>query len=289
MAKGALVLSGAEPGALLRAEVAGRVGALADRGKRVGLATLMVGDDASSEVYVRAKHRAALEAGIKSFDHRLPKDAGRADVEGKIDELNGDPDVDAYLLQLPLPVHLDAALLLERISPGKDADGLHPHNLGRMVLGLAGPRPATPTGILRLLEHYGLETAGRHVVVVGRSALVGRPLSIMLSARGRDATVTVAHSLSADLASLTLLADLLVVAVGRPGLIGGGHVKEGAVVIDVGTTRVDQGLVGDVAFDEVARVASAVSPVPGGVGPMTIAGLLWNTVMLAEGGFGESS
>ena len=276
------ILSGVEAGAVLRAEVAGRVGALADMGKRVGLATLLVGNDPASEAYVRIKHRKAIEAGIRSYDYRLPVTAAQHEVEAFVDELNRDPEVDAFLVQLPLPDHLDPALVLERILPHKDADGLHPHNLGRLVLGLHAPRPATPTGILRLLDHYDIATRGARVVVVGRSSLVGRPLSIMLSARGRDATVSVAHTLTSDLAVVTREADILVVAAGYPGLIRAGHVKPGAVVIDVGTTRIDSGLVGDVAFDEVVTVAAGVSPVPGGVGPMTIAGLLWNAVMLAE-------
>ncbi|HLE39339.1 MAG TPA: bifunctional 5,10-methylenetetrahydrofolate dehydrogenase/5,10-methenyltetrahydrofolate cyclohydrolase [Acidimicrobiia bacterium] len=276
------ILSGVEAGAVLRAEVAGRVGALADMGKRVGLATLLVGNDPASEAYVRIKHRKAIEAGIRSYDYRLPVTAAQHEVEAFVDELNRDPEVDAFLVQLPLPDHLDPALVLERILPHKDADGLHPHNLGRLVLGLHAPRPATPTGILRLLDHYDIATRGARVVVVGRSSLVGRPLSIMLSARGRDATVSVAHTLTSDLAAVTREADILVVAAGYPGLIRAGHVKPGAVVIDVGTTRIDSGLVGDVAFDEVVTVAAGVSPVPGGVGPMTIAGLLWNAVMLAE-------
>jgi len=275
-------LSGIDAGALLRAEAAGRVGALADLGKRVGLATLLVGEDPASEAYVRIKHRKALEAGIRSYDHRLPATAAQHEVEAFVDELNRDPEVDAFLVQLPLPPHLDPAPVLERILPHKDADGLHPHNLGRLVLGLPAPRPATPTGILRLLDHYDVPTRGARVVVVGRSSLVGRPLSIMLSARGRDATVSVAHTLTPSLAEVTREADILVVAAGYPGLIRAEHVKPGAVVIDVGTTRVDSGLVGDVVFEDVIGVAGGVSPVPGGVGPMTIAGLLWNTVMLAE-------
>ncbi|HAX82549.1 MAG TPA: bifunctional methylenetetrahydrofolate dehydrogenase/methenyltetrahydrofolate cyclohydrolase [Actinobacteria bacterium] len=275
-------LSGIEAGALLRAEVAERVAALAAMGKRVGLGTLLVGNNPASEVYVRLKHRNALEAGIRSYDHRLPATAAQHEVEAFVDELNRDPDIDAFLVQLPLPEHLDPAPVLERILPQKDADGLHPHNLGRMVLGLPAPRPATPTGILRLLDHYDVNTRGARVVIVGRSSLVGRPLSIMLSARGRDATVSVAHTLTDDLAAVTREADILVVAAGHPALIRAEHVKPGAVVIDVGTTRRDSGLVGDVAFDEVIAVASGVTPVPGGVGPMTIAGLLWNTVMLAE-------
>jgi methylenetetrahydrofolate dehydrogenase (NADP+)/methenyltetrahydrofolate cyclohydrolase len=278
----ARILSGREPGAVVRAEVAGRVGALAHDGIRVGLATLLVGDDPASQLYVRFKHRAALEAGISSIDRRLPEAASQSEVEAVIDELNSDPVVDAYLIQLPLPDHLDLARILQRIDPRKDADGLHPVNLGRMVLGLPAPCPATPTGILRLLDHYAISTVGLEVVVVGRSSLVGRPLSIMLSQKPHDATVTVVHSNTRDLAAVTSQADLLIVAAGSPGLIGGGHVKPGATVIDVGTTKMADGLAGDVVVSEVVEVAGALTPVPGGVGPMTIAGLLANTVMLAE-------
>ena len=280
----AIILSGREPGAIVRAEVAGRVGALADDGIRVGLATLLVGDDPASQVYVGIKHEAALEAGIASIDRRLPADAAQADVEEVVDELNADPKVDGYLVQLPLPDHIDTARVLQRMDPRKDADGLHPVNLGRMVLGLPAPRPATPTGILRLLDHYGISTQGAEVVVVGRSAIVGRPLSIMLSQRPFDSTVRVVHTATEDLRAATVTADLLVVAAGSPGLIGPEHVKEGSTVVDVGVTRVDGRLAGDVRFDEVVDVAGAITPVPGGVGPMTIAGLLSNTVMLAEAG-----
>jgi methylenetetrahydrofolate dehydrogenase (NADP+)/methenyltetrahydrofolate cyclohydrolase len=280
----ATILSGREPGAVVRAEVAGRVGALAHEGIRVGLATLLVGDDPASQVYVGIKHRAALKAGITSIDRRLPSTATQDEVEDVIDELNSDPVVDAYIVQLPLPDHLDPARILQRNDPRKDAVGLLPVNLGRMVLALPAPRPATPTGILRLLDHYDISTVGLEVVVVGRSSLVGRPLSIMLSQKPHDSTVTVVHTATRDLASVTRQADLLVVAAGSPGLIGPEHVKPGATVVDVGTTKVDDGLVGDVRFDAVGEVAGAVTPVPGGVGPMTIAGLLANTVMLAEAG-----
>lgn len=276
------ILSGHDAAAELRAEVAGRVGALAADGIRVGLATILVGDDPASQLYVRNKHTAAQEVGMRSFDHALPAHASQAEVDDIIDRLNADPEVTAFLVQLPLPQHLSTVRVLERIDPRKDADGLHPHNQGRMVLGLPGPRPATPSGILRLLDHHRIPTAGRNAAVVGRSALVGRPLSIMLSARPRNATVTLAHTGTGDLAAVTSRADLLIVAAGSPGLIGAEHVKDGAVVIDVGTTSVDGGLTGDVRFDEVSEIASAVSPVPGGVGPMTIAGLLANAVLLAD-------
>ncbi|MEE9298239.1 MAG: tetrahydrofolate dehydrogenase/cyclohydrolase catalytic domain-containing protein [Acidimicrobiia bacterium] len=278
----ATILSGKEPGAILRAEVAGRVGALAAEGVSVGLATLLVGDDGPSRVYVSMKHKAAVEAGMKSIDRRLEADATQGEVDAAIGELTADPAVSGYIVQLPLPSHLDTDHTVLRIDPGKDADGLHPLNLGRMVLGMAAPRPATPSGILRLLDHYEIETSGKHVVIVGRSGLVGRPLSVMLSQRPRNATVTVTHSATEDMIETTRTADILVVAAGSPGLIGKDHVAPGAVIIDVGTTKTESGLVGDVRFDEVVEIASAVSPVPGGVGPMTIAGLMANTVLLAE-------
>lgn len=276
-------LTGKEPAALLRAAVAGRVGALAADGVSVGLATLLVGDDGASAVYVGMKHKAAVQAGIKSIDRRLGNDASQEEVDAAIDDLNSDPTVSGYIVQLPLPAHLDTDRTILRIDPNKDADGLHAVNLGRMVLDLPAPRPATPSGILKLLEHYEIETAGKHVVIVGRSGLVGRPLSIMLNQRPHNATVTVAHSVTADLVETSRSADILIVATGSPGLIGADHVSPGTVVIDVGTTKTDSGLVGDVLFDEVAEVASAITPVPGGIGPMTIAGLLANTVVLAEG------
>jgi methylenetetrahydrofolate dehydrogenase (NADP+)/methenyltetrahydrofolate cyclohydrolase len=279
----ARVLSGTEAAAVWRAEIAGRVGGLAAEGERVGLATLLVGDDPASAVYVRNKHKAAEAAGMRSFDLRLPASASQGEVEEAVDRLNGDAEVDGYIVQLPLPGHLDPAPVLGGMDPDKDADGLHPVNLGRMVSDVPGPRPATPTGVLRLLDHYGIETRGARAVVVGRSTLVGRPLAVMLGVKGRDATVTVAHTATSDLEEVTTVADLLFVAAGRPGLITGRHVKPGAFVVDAGTTRVDGGLVGDCVYDEVVEVAAGVTPVPGGVGPMTIAGLLFNTVALAEG------
>ncbi|HSM01247.1 MAG TPA: bifunctional 5,10-methylenetetrahydrofolate dehydrogenase/5,10-methenyltetrahydrofolate cyclohydrolase [Acidimicrobiia bacterium] len=278
----ARILSGKEAAAALRAEIAGRVGALAADGKRVGLATLLVGDDPASAVYVRNKHKAAEAAGMRSFDIRLPADAAQQEVEEAVAGLNRDDSVDGYIVQLPLPGHLDPGAVLAGMDPRKDADGLHPVNLGRMVLEVPAPRPATPTGILRLLDHYEIPTRGMRAVVVGRSTLVGRPLSVMLGSRGRDATVTVAHTGTADLAAVTSRADLLFVAAGRPGLITGSHVKPGAFVVDAGINHVDGHLVGDTVFGEVADVAAGVTPVPGGVGPMTIAGLLYNTLLLAE-------
>jgi methylenetetrahydrofolate dehydrogenase (NADP+)/methenyltetrahydrofolate cyclohydrolase len=249
----------------------------------VGLATVLVGEDPASQVYVRAKHRAAARMGMRSFDHTLPAGTPAADLVGLIDRLNADPEVDGMLLQMPLPGGLDPLPFLERIDPSKDADGLHPVNLGRLMLGRPGLRPATPAGILRLLDHYGVETRGAFVVVVGRSFLVGRPLAILLGLKGRDATVALAHSATPDLPALTRQADILVVAAGVRNLIGPQHVRPGATVVDVGVNRTGSGLVGDVDFAAVAEVAGAITPVPGGVGPMTIAGLLDNTVTAAEG------
>jgi methylenetetrahydrofolate dehydrogenase (NADP+)/methenyltetrahydrofolate cyclohydrolase len=278
----AKILTGKEPAAAQRAEVAERVAGLAIQGVSVGLATLLVGDDPASAVYVGMKHKAAVRAGIKSIDRRLGSEASQDEVDAAIDALNADPEVTGYIVQLPLPRHLDTDRALLRIDPRKDADGLHALNLGRMMLDLPAPRPATPSGVLRLLDFYDLETSGKSVVIIGRSQLVGRPLSIMLSQRSRNATVTVVHSATKDLAGVARSADILIVAAGSPGLIGGDHVAPGAVVVDVGTTKTDSGLAGDVRFDEAVEVASAITPVPGGIGPMTIAGLLANTVVLAD-------
>ncbi|MCB2223872.1 MAG: bifunctional methylenetetrahydrofolate dehydrogenase/methenyltetrahydrofolate cyclohydrolase FolD [Actinobacteria bacterium] len=278
----AQVLSGREAAAALEAEVAARVASLAGLGKRVGLATLLVGDDQASQVYVRNKHAAAERAGMASFDLTLPADATQDRVLSVVADLNADPRVDGMIVQLPLPGGLDGTAAVRAVDPAKDADGLHPYNLGLLMLGEPGPRPATPSGILRLLQHYGIDPAGRRAVVVGRSFLVGRPLAVMLGLKGVDATVVAAHSRTPDLAGITRTADLLIVAAGRPGLVGADGVQPGAVVVDVGTNRSDEGLVGDVDFDEVAAVAGAITPVPGGVGPMTIASLLANTVAAAE-------
>jgi len=278
----ARILSGREVAAAVKAEVAAEVAELARGGTTVGLATVLVGDDPASAVYVRNKHRAAAAVGMRSIDEHLPAGTSQAEVEGLIDRLNADPDVHGIIVQLPLPAALDGQAAVERVDPAKDADGLHPFNLGLLVLGRPGPVPATPAGILRILRHYDVETAGRTAVVVGRSFLVGRPLALLLGAKGVDATVVQAHSRTRDLAGVCRTGDILVAAVGRPRMFDASYVKEGAVVVDVGINRVDGALVGDVDTASVAEVAGALTPVPGGVGPMTIASLLANTVMLAR-------
>ncbi|GBE25031.1 bifunctional protein FolD protein [bacterium BMS3Bbin02] len=266
----------------MRAEVAERVAALKTRGKTVGLATVLVGDDPASHVYVRNKHRAADKAGMISIDVNLPADVSQEEVIAAVQSLNADDRVDGMIVQLPLPDGLDGNAAVEAVLPSKDADGLHPYNLGLLILDRPGPRPATPSGVLRILEHYGVAISGKRAVVIGRSFLVGRPMAIMLGTKGIDATVVQAHSRTPDLAAVTLEADIVIVAAGRPGLLRPEHVKPGAVVIDVGTNRVDGKLVGDVDFAGVSRVAGGITPVPGGVGPMTIASLLVNTVEAAE-------
>ncbi len=276
------ILSGKTVAQVVRQQVAADVAGLATDGIPVGLATVLVGDDPASHVYVSYKHKDAQSVGIESIDIQLPAHASQAEVYGAIDELNARSDVSGMIVQLPLPEGLDGEAAVERVHPDKDADGLHPFNLGRMLLGRPGPLPATPSGIMRILGHYDIETAGKTAVVVGRSFLVGKPMALLLGAKGVDATVVQAHSRTPDLAEVCRTADILITAVGRPRMFTAEYVKPGAVVIDVGTNRTDEGLVGDVAFDDVVEVASAITPVPGGVGPMTRASLLTNTVMLAR-------
>lgn len=278
----AQIISGREVAAAVKERLRKEIAELAELGREVGLATVLVGDDPASHVYVGYKHKDAKSVGIKSIDIKLPETATQEDVYGVIDELNSRPDVTGMIVQLPLPVGLDDEAAVERVLPTKDADGLHPLNLGRLLLGQPGPLPATPSGIMTMLDHYEIEIAGKLAVVVGRSFLVGRPMALMLGTKGRDATVIQAHSRTPDLPAICRQADILIAAVGRPSMFGAEYVKQGAVVIDVGTNRTDDGLVGDVAFDEVSQVASAISPVPGGVGPMTRASLLTNTVRLAS-------
>jgi methylenetetrahydrofolate dehydrogenase (NADP+)/methenyltetrahydrofolate cyclohydrolase len=276
---GAVILDGKQVASAIKDEVAESVAGL---GYQPGLATVLVGDDPASHSYVRGKRRDAAEVGIRSFHHELPGDVSTHELNRLLDDLNEDDEVDGILVQLPLPGDLDGEATVERIDPDKDVDGLHPFNLGRLVLGRAGSRPCTPSGILRILDHYDIPIAEARVVVVGRSFLVGRPLALMVSEKGADATVTVAHSRTRDLSAVTREADILVAATGSPGLITVGHVRPGATVIDVGVTRTDDGLVGDVDFAAVTKVAGAITPVPGGVGPMTRAMLLVNTVGAAR-------
>ena len=284
----AQILSGRDVAVVVRAEVAERVAALRARGKTVGLATVLVGDDPASHIYVRNKHRAADKAGMISVDLNLPSDVSQADVIAAVHALNVDDRVDGMIVQLPLPNDLDGSAAVAAVDPAKDADGLHPYNLGLLVLDRPGPRPATPSGILRILQHYNIQTTGQRAVVIGRSFLVGRPMAIMLGTKGVDCTVVQAHSRTPDLAAVTLEADIIVVAAGVPNLVRREHVKPGAVVIDVGTNRVDDKLVGDIDFEGVSQVAGGITPVPGGVGPMTIASLLANTVEAAERALGDA-
>lgn len=278
----AQILSGKEVAAIVRGEVAERVAALHGRGKSVGLATVLVGEDPASQVYVRSKHRAAEKAGMLSFDHHLAAEATQAEVEAKVRELNRDSRVDGMIVQMPLPDRLDGRRAVAAIDPAKDADGLHPFNLGQLVLESGHLRPATPSGIMRILDHYEIATAGKLAVIIGRSFLVGKPMGLLLGAKGVDATVVHAHSRTRDLFDLTRKADILVTAIGRPHFIDGSHIKRGAVVIDVGINRTEDGLVGDVHFESAVDVAGAITPVPGGVGLMTVASLLANTVTAAE-------
>jgi methylenetetrahydrofolate dehydrogenase (NADP+)/methenyltetrahydrofolate cyclohydrolase len=278
----AKILSGKTVAEAVRARVRTDVEALNARGVTVGLATILVGDDPASHSYVRYKHKDADAVGMVSIDVKLDGNVTQAEVFAAVDDLNARPDVSGMIVQLPLPSHLDGEAAVERVLPTKDADGLHPFNLGRLILDRPAPLPATPSGIMTILDHYGIKVAGLTAVVVGRSFLVGRPMGIMLGAKGVDATVIQAHSRTPNLAAVCRQADLLITAVGRARMFDASFVKPGAIVIDVGTNRTDDGLVGDVAFDEVVQVAGAITPVPGGVGPMTRASLLTNTVGLAE-------
>ncbi|GGJ99515.1 bifunctional protein FolD [Pilimelia anulata] len=282
----ATVLDGKATAAAVKDDLRQRVKALAERGIVPGLGTVLVGDDPGSHAYVAGKHRDCAEVGIASLRRDLPADAGQADVDAAVAELNADPACHGYIVQLPLPRGLDTQRVLEAIDPDKDADGLHPINLGRLVLGYPGPLPCTPRGIVHLLRAYGVELAGAHVVVVGRGTTVGRPLGLLLTRRSENATVTLCHTGTTDLGVHTRAADVVVAAAGVPGLITADLVRPGAAVVDVGITRVvgadGKGVyTGDVAPD-VRGVAGFVAPVPGGVGPMTRAMLLANVVERAE-------
>ena len=287
-------IDGVALGREIRAEVAVRAAELRSKGVVPGLAVVLVGEDPASAVYVRSKGRACEEAGMHSETIRLPAETSEAELLATIDRLNRDPAIHGMLVQLPLPRHIDGERVLHAIDPAKDVDGFHPVNVGKLVLGdPTGFRPATPYGVQQMLIRSGIETAGAHVVIVGRSNIVGRPMAGLLLQKGPggDATVTVCHSRSRDLPSLTRQADILVAAIGRAEFVTADMVRAGATVIDVGINRVDDPaqprgyrLVGDVAFDAVAAKAGAITPVPGGVGPMTIAMLLVNTLQAAEQG-----
>lgn len=246
------------------------------------LATVLVGDDAPSRVYVNMKHRKATEAGIISRGVELPDSATQQEVEQAVAELVADSNVHGILVQLPLPDHLDAEPVLAMLPPEKDVDGLTDRSLGRLVRGLPGHAPCTPLGVMRLIDSYGIATSGQRAVVVGRSTLVGLPQLLLLGRRGVDATTTLAHSRTNDLISVCREADIIVAAAGQAGMITADHVRPGATVIDVGISRSEDGIVGDVRFDEVQAIAGAITPMPGGTGPMTIACLLENTIAAAD-------
>ena len=300
----ARLLDGRRSAEAIRAEVAARVAARAARGSRPpGLAAILAGDDAASRVYVASKERAAREAGFVGRTVKLPATVTQAQLHDEIERLNLDPEIDGVIVQLPLPVRLDEDAAIDALDPAKDADGVHPENVGRLWLDLPGPAPATPSGIIELLRREGIDRAGRRAVVVGRSRLVGKPLAALLLRE--QCTVTVCHSRTRDLVAACREAEILVVAAGRPALVGPEHVAEGAVVIDVGIHRCDDAalverlypgdekrrralgekgytLIGDVDFTRVARRASALTPVPGGVGPLTVAMLLVNALESAD-------
>ena len=266
----------------IRAELAREVAELTAQGKTPGLHVILVGATPASKVYVRNKQRACEEVGISSTVHRLAEETTQVELLGLIEDLNNDEKVHGILVQLPLPGHLDEEAVINAISPEKDVDGFHPLNVGKMYIGTGGVVPCTPAGVLELVKRTGVPIAGKHVVVIGRSNIVGKPAAFLFLKE--NATVTICHSRTADVAAEARRADILIAAVGRPQLVKKDWVKPGAVVIDVGINRVDGKLVGDVDFEEVKEVAGAITPVPGGVGPMTIAMLLKATVEAAARG-----
>jgi methylenetetrahydrofolate dehydrogenase (NADP+)/methenyltetrahydrofolate cyclohydrolase len=277
----ATILDGKATAAAIREDLAKRVAVLAHAGRAPGLGTILVGDDPGSRSYVNGKHRDCAQVGIESIRRDLPAEASQQQVEDAVAELNADPGCTGYIVQLPLPAGLDQQRVLHLIDPAKDADGLHPENLGRLVLGEPGPLPCTPRGIVALLRRYDVPIDGADVTVIGRGITVGRALGLLLTRRTENATVTQCHTGTRDLAAHTRDADIVVVAAGRPGLLTAEMVRPGAAVLDVGITRTDAGLVGDVD-PKVAEVAGYLAPMPGGVGPMTRAMLLANVVEAAE-------
>jgi methylenetetrahydrofolate dehydrogenase (NADP+)/methenyltetrahydrofolate cyclohydrolase len=288
----AKILDGKQIADAMRADLRPEIAALTARGVTPGLAVVLVGENPASQVYVRMKGRACEAAGMYSETITLPTDTPEGELLAVIDRLNADPKIHGMLVQLPLPPQINETRVLHRIVPAKDVDGFHPENVGKVAIGdPTGFRPATPYGVQQILVRSGIATSGAHAVIVGRSNIVGRPMASLLIRKGKggDATVTVCHSRTRDIRAVTRLADILIVAIGKPEFVRGDMVKPGAAVIDVGTNRVDAPgsdkgykLVGDVAFAEAAEVASAITPVPGGVGPMTITMLLYNTVQAAR-------
>lgn len=277
----AITLDGKATAAVVKSDLASRVAALKDRGITPGLGTVLVGDDPGSHAYVGGKHKDCAEVGIASIRVDLPAETTQAELEAEIARLNSDPAVTGYIVQLPLPKHLDANRVLELMDPAKDADGLHPMNLGRLVLGIDAPLPCTPRGIVELLRAYDVPISGAHAVVIGRGVTVGRPLGLLLTRRSENATVTLCHTGTRDVEAEIARADIVVAAAGVPAMVKASSVKPGAAVLDVGITRTDEGLVGDVSKD-VVDVAGWVAPMPGGTGPMTRAMLLANVVEAAE-------
>ena len=277
----AQILDGKAASAAIRADLAKRVTGLVASGIQPGLGTILVGSDPGSAAYVAGKHRDCAEVGVASIRRDLPASASQAEVEATVIELNSDPACTGYIVQLPLPSGLDAVKVLELMDPAKDADGLHPVNLGRLVLGEPAPLPCTPRGAIELLRRYDVPIAGAEVVVIGRGVTVGRPLGLLLTRRSENATVTLCHTGTRDLAGHTRRADIVVAAAGVPSLVTADMIKPGAAVLDVGITRTDAGLVGDVDAG-VLDVAGFLAPMPGGVGPMTRAMLISNVVEAAE-------
>jgi len=275
------LIDGKAIAAEMRQQIAADTQQLIDNGVTPGLAVVLVGEDPASRVYVSMKEKACTAAGIYSVEHKLSAETSEAELLEIITKLNGDEKIDGILVQLPLPEHIDEAKVLEAISPSKDVDGFHPYNVGRLVTGTPVFNPCTPFGIMKMLEYTGVELKGKEVVIVGRSNIVGKPVALMCLAE--HATVTICHSRTVDLPKKVAAADVVIAAVGRPEMIKGEWIKKGAVVIDVGVNRVgEKKLVGDVEFEAACKNAAAITPVPGGVGPMTITMLLFNTVLSAK-------
>jgi methylenetetrahydrofolate dehydrogenase (NADP+)/methenyltetrahydrofolate cyclohydrolase len=284
------LIDGKKVASEIKKEIAGEVTKLKSEGKKIPhLAAILVGNNGSSETYVSSKVKDCEEVGFKSTLIRFGNDIEESALLAQIEQLNNDDDVDGFIVQLPLPRHISEHKVIEAIDPQKDADGFHPVNIGRMVIGLPGYLPATPYGIVELLKRYRIETSGKNCVVIGRSNIVGRPVSVLLSQKGMDATVTVVHSRTKNLQAVVSQADIIIAAMGSPGFVTADMVKVGAVVIDVGTTRIESTetrsgfkLAGDVDFENVAPKCSYITPVPGGVGPMTRVSLLRNTLLAAR-------